>query len=163
RDRARAGGARRARFRGSRRRARDDARRPRFSRRRRARRRARGRAAGPRSRRGAGHGGCPRRARASRTLCRRARAFRRCGRVATASKAASVALAHWSLGRAGLLLARPPTESLDVEPLIEAALADARAQGVSGQAVTPFVLAHIHRETAGASVRINKRLIADNA
>ena len=83
--------------------------------------------------------------------------------VATASKAASVALAHWSLGRAGLLLARPPTESLDVEPLIEAALADARAQGVSGQAVTPFVLAHIHRETAGASVRINKRLIADNA
>src|SRR5207248_954089 len=70
--------------------------------------------------------------------------------VATASKAASVARAHWSLGRAGLLLARPPTESLDVEPVIEAALADARAQGVSGQAVTPFVLAHIHRETARA-------------
>jgi pseudouridine-5'-phosphate glycosidase len=29
--------------------------------------------------------------------------------------------------------------------------------------VTPFVLAEIHRETAGESVRINKRLIADNA
>jgi pseudouridine-5'-phosphate glycosidase len=83
--------------------------------------------------------------------------------IATANKAAAVARAHWSLGRAGLLLARPPAESLDVEPLIEAALADARTQGVSGQAVTPFVLAHIHRETAGESVRINKRLIADNA
>jgi pseudouridylate synthase len=83
--------------------------------------------------------------------------------VVTASEAAAVARAHWSLGRAGLLLARPPAESLDVEPLIEASLAEARSQQVAGPAVTPFVLAEIHRETAGESVRINKRLIADNA
>jgi pseudouridine-5'-phosphate glycosidase len=83
--------------------------------------------------------------------------------VATASEAAAIARAHWSLGRAGLVLARPPAENLDVEPLIEAALAEARARQVTGQAVTPFVLAEIHRESGGESVRINKRLIADNA
>ena len=82
--------------------------------------------------------------------------------VATASEAAAIARAHWSLGRAGLVLARPPAENLDVEPLIEAALAEARVRQVTGQAVTPFVLAEIHRESRGESVRINKRLIADN-
>ena len=83
--------------------------------------------------------------------------------VATASEAAAVARAHWSLRRAGLLLAQAPAESLDVEPLIEAALAAASGQEITGQAVTPFVLAHIHRETGGESVRINKQLIAHNA
>lgn len=83
--------------------------------------------------------------------------------VATASDAAAIARAHWSLGRAGLVLARPPAENLEVEPLIEAALAEARARQVTGQAVTPFVLAAIHRESGGETVRINKRLIADNA
>jgi pseudouridylate synthase len=82
--------------------------------------------------------------------------------VATASEAAAIARTHWSLGRAGLMLARPPAENLDVEPLIEAALAEARARHVTGQAVTPFVLAEIHRQSGGESVRINKRLIADN-
>lgn len=83
--------------------------------------------------------------------------------AATADEVAAVARAHWALGRAGLLLARPPTESLDVEPVIEAALARASAEGVTGQAVTPFVLAFIHGETGGESVRINKQLIVDNA
>jgi len=83
--------------------------------------------------------------------------------VATASEAAAVAHAHWSLDRAGLLVARPPAESLDIEPLIEAALAKAGSAHVTGPEVTPFVLAEIHRETAGESVRINKLLIADNA
>jgi pseudouridine-5'-phosphate glycosidase len=83
--------------------------------------------------------------------------------VATADEAAAIARAHWSLGRAGLLLTRPPEESLDVEPLIETALAEVRARHVTGQAVTPFVLGEIHRQTAGESIRINKRLIADNA
>ena len=83
--------------------------------------------------------------------------------VATAKETAAIVRAHWSLGRAGLVLARPPAESLDVEPLVETALAEARSRQVTGQDVTPFVLAEIHRQTAGESVRINKRLIADNA
>jgi pseudouridylate synthase len=83
--------------------------------------------------------------------------------VRTADEAAAVASAHWSLGRAALLLAQAPAESIDVEELIERALAEARSKGVTGQDVTPFVLAEIHRGTAGDSVRVNKRLIADNA
>jgi pseudouridylate synthase len=84
-------------------------------------------------------------------------------RVETIVEAAEIAQAHWTLGRSGVLLARPPDESLEVEPLLEAALAEARTQGVTGQAVTPFVLAHVHRQTGGESVRVNKQLVADNA
>jgi pseudouridine-5'-phosphate glycosidase len=83
--------------------------------------------------------------------------------VGSTSEAAEIARAHWSLGRGGLLLAQPPAESIDVVGVIEAGLARAAAEGVRGQEVTPFLLAHVHRETGGESVRVNKQLIADNA
>jgi pseudouridine-5'-phosphate glycosidase len=86
-------------------------------------------------------------------------------RVESPEEAARVADAHWQLGGAGLLLGRPPDEPLDdVEPLIEEALAAAAAaEGVSGQAVTPFVLAHLHRESGGRTEAANKALVAQNA
>ncbi len=86
-------------------------------------------------------------------------------RVESADEAAQVARAHWRLGRhTSILLARPAEDSLDdVEPLIEAALADADAQGVSGQAVTPFVLTYLHRESGGRTLTANRELIAANA
>jgi len=85
-------------------------------------------------------------------------------RVSSAEEAARVAEAHWRLGGAGLLLGRPPDEPLDdVEPLIEEALAAAAAGGVSGQAVTPYVLAHLHRESGGRTEAANKALVAQNA
>jgi pseudouridylate synthase len=86
-------------------------------------------------------------------------------RVESAEEAARVAAAHWAVGRhTSLLLARPATESLDdVEPLIERALAEAFGQGVSGQGVTPFVLAYLHRESGGRTLAANRDLIADNA
>jgi pseudouridine-5'-phosphate glycosidase len=86
-------------------------------------------------------------------------------RVETADEAARIARSHWELGRrSALVLARPPSESLDdVEPLIEQALADARAEGVSGQGVTPFVLARLHERSGGRTVEVNVQLIADNA
>ena len=65
-------------------------------------------------------------------------------RVEDADEAARVAAAHWSLGGAGLLLANPPPQSVDVEDLIESAVSEAAARGVSGQAVTPFVLSYLH-------------------
>ena len=80
-----------------------------------------------------------------------------------ADEAAAIARGHWLLGRGGILLTHPPAESLEVEPLIEAAVAEAASRQIGGQAVTPFVLAYVHRETGGESVRVNKRLIADNA
>jgi pseudouridine-5'-phosphate glycosidase len=85
-------------------------------------------------------------------------------RVESAQEAARVATAHWELGGAGLLLGRPPDEPLkDVEPLIDEALAAAAAAGVSGQAVTPYVLAHLHRESGGRTEAANKALVAQNA
>jgi pseudouridine-5'-phosphate glycosidase len=34
---------------------------------------------------------------------------------------------------------------------------------VTGQAVTPFVLSHLHRESGGRTLRANRDLIAQNA
>ena len=85
-------------------------------------------------------------------------------RVESAEEAARVAEAHWRLAGAGLLLGRPPDEPLDdVEPLLADALAAAAAGGVTGQAVTPYVLAHLHRESAGRTESANKALVAQNA
>jgi pseudouridylate synthase len=85
-------------------------------------------------------------------------------RVESAEETARVAAAHWELGGAGLVVGRPPDEPLeDVEPLIEAALAAAGAEGVSGQAVTPFVLSYLHRESGGRTLQANRALIAQNA
>jgi pseudouridine-5'-phosphate glycosidase len=86
------------------------------------------------------------------------------GRVESAEEAARVARAQWQLGAHGLLLAQPPPDDLDdVEPLIAEALALAAAQGVAGQAVTPFVLSHLHRESGGRTLRVNAALVAANA
>jgi pseudouridine-5'-phosphate glycosidase len=86
------------------------------------------------------------------------------GRVESAEEAAAIARAHWELGGGGLLLGRPPDSPLDdVEPLIEQALLEAQAQSVSGQAVTPFVLSYLHRESGGRTQRANKDLVAQNA
>jgi pseudouridine-5'-phosphate glycosidase len=86
------------------------------------------------------------------------------GRVESPDEAALVAAAHWQLGGAGILLGRPPDDSLDdVEPLIERALQRARAEGISGQAVTPYVLSFLHRESGGRTLRANRDLVAANA
>ena len=81
-----------------------------------------------------------------------------------AEEAASIARAHWELGGGGVLLARPPDESLDdVEPLIEHALRDARERGVSGKNVTPFVLSWLHERSGGRTLAANRALVVANA
>jgi pseudouridine-5'-phosphate glycosidase len=85
-------------------------------------------------------------------------------RVESAHEAAALARAHWEIGGGGLLVGRPPDESLDdAEPLIERALAEAESQGVHGQAVTPFVLSYLHRESGGRTLAANRDLIVGNA
>jgi pseudouridylate synthase len=85
-------------------------------------------------------------------------------RVDSAHEAAEVARAHWELGGNGLLVARPPDESLDdVEPLIEDALREAEARGIRGQGVTPFVLQFLHERSEGRTLRANRDLVVQNA
>ncbi len=85
-------------------------------------------------------------------------------RVESAAEAAAIARTHWQIGGGGLLLGRPPDEPLDdVDPLIDEALQAAHDKGIFGQAVTPFVLAYLHRESGGRTQRANKDLVAQNA
>jgi pseudouridylate synthase len=85
-------------------------------------------------------------------------------RVESAEEAARIAAAHWQLGGGGVLLGRPPDDSLDdVEPLIEEGVAEARRRGVSGQAVTPFVLSFLHERSGGRTLVANRELVAANA
>jgi pseudouridine-5'-phosphate glycosidase len=85
-------------------------------------------------------------------------------RVESPEEAAEIARTHWELRSGGLLLARPPDESLDdVEPLIELALADAARRGVTGQALTPYVLSYLHERSGGRTQTANRDLVAANA
>jgi pseudouridylate synthase len=84
-------------------------------------------------------------------------------RVEDAAEAARVAEAHWRLGGCGLLLVNPPPESLDVADLIEQALDEAARESISGQAVTPFVLAYLHEHSGGRTLEVNRALIVANA
>jgi pseudouridine-5'-phosphate glycosidase len=84
-------------------------------------------------------------------------------RVDDVATAARTAAAHWRLGGCGVLLTNPPPESIDVEHLIEEAVAAAAREGVSGQAVTPFVLAFIHDRSDGRTREVNRALAVSNA
>src|SRR5205814_7808578 len=85
-------------------------------------------------------------------------------RVESAAETGAIARAHWEIGGGGLLVGRPPDESLDdAEPLIGRALVEAEAKGVRGQAVTPFVLSYLHRESGGRTLAANRDLVVGNA
>ena len=90
-------------------------------------------------------------------------------RVETPAEAAQVVRAHRDLGLPGaVVLAQPVAEedSLDRETM-EAALAGAldlaRERGLSGKAVTPFLLDHLRESTGGRSLQANRSLIVANA
>lgn len=85
-------------------------------------------------------------------------------RADSAEEVAAVARAHWAVGgESAIAVTRPPDPEVDVAGLIEDALADARTQGISGQAVTPFVLSRLHERSGGRTLEVNRRLAADNA
>jgi pseudouridylate synthase len=68
----------------------------------------------------------------------------------------------------GVLVANPvPAESEipagEIRPAIEAAVADAAREGVTGKAVTPYLLSAILRKTGGRSLTTNIALIRNNA
>jgi pseudouridine-5'-phosphate glycosidase len=85
--------------------------------------------------------------------------------VETAGDAAELARTHWRLKRhSALLLVQPPPVSIDdVEPLIEEALEAADQEGITGPAVTPFVLGQLHERSGGRTLRVNRELVVANA
>jgi pseudouridine-5'-phosphate glycosidase len=87
-------------------------------------------------------------------------------RVDTPEQAAAVIAAHWSLGGAGLVVAQPPPEGID--PAVFAgwmmeAESRARSAGISGPAVTPFVLKQLGELSGRRTVALNGELIVANA
>jgi len=84
--------------------------------------------------------------------------------VAQAAEAARIAATHWQLvSSGGLILARAPADGLDLDAVVTEAVQQVRKAGVTGQAVTPAVLAAVEELSGGRSVEVNRRLIADNA
>ncbi len=68
----------------------------------------------------------------------------------------------------GMLVANPVPKDAEISrevigPVIEAALAQAEAQGIKAKHVTPFLLDHIFHATDGASLTANIALMRNNA
>jgi len=86
--------------------------------------------------------------------------------------AGEIAAAHQARRAMGLaggqLIANPIPEAAEIPraeivPAIEAALAEADAQGIAAKEVTPFLLARIFEITEGRSLEANIALVLNNA
>jgi len=90
-------------------------------------------------------------------------------RVDTADGIASAHRTRATLGlTGGQLIANPvPTEDEipkdEIDPIIDQALKDAEAQGITAKEVTPFLLDRIFRLTTGRSLSTNIALVRNNA
>ncbi len=90
-------------------------------------------------------------------------------RADTPEQIAEIARAHWGMGMlSAVLVALPPPESSALPPelvelAIQQALAEAQAQQLRGQAVTPFLLQRVSQLTRGGSLLVNLDLLKNNA
>ena len=89
--------------------------------------------------------------------------------VGTAEEAAAVVRAARSLGWGGGVLVVTPVPEADevpfeeLSPIIDDAVAEASGGGITGGAVTPFVIERIAAATGGRTVRANLALVEHNA
>ncbi|WP_323019913.1 pseudouridine-5'-phosphate glycosidase [Pararhodobacter sp.] len=90
-------------------------------------------------------------------------------RLDTAAEIAAAHRTRTALGlKGGQLVTNPiPAEAeiprAEIMPVVEAALAEAEAQGISAKAVTPFLLDRIFAATEGRSLTANIALVLNNA
>jgi len=90
-------------------------------------------------------------------------------RLDSAAEIASLLSHKWQAGLDGGVLVTNPIPAMDeiasaeLQAAISSALMQAEKQGVSGKAVTPFLLDHIRVKTDGRSLAANKALVLHNA
>jgi pseudouridine-5'-phosphate glycosidase len=90
-------------------------------------------------------------------------------RVETPAEAAAILYAKWDLGMEGsaLVVVPPPSDvaipSGEMEAAIEKALADSAQEGITGKAVTPYLLTRLSEITGGRSLQANTALLENNA
>jgi pseudouridine-5'-phosphate glycosidase len=99
----------------------------------------------------------------------RSTGLRLTARADTADELAKIHLANRSIKRtqATLVVQAPPADVALPQDLVDDAVAtaleEARAHGVRGAAVTPYLLAAVERATGGRSLRTNLGLLEENA
>ena len=89
-------------------------------------------------------------------------------RVESAAEIAAIRKARLQLNvnQSALLVANPVTHEMDRvrhDEILTSGLALAKTQGISGKAVTPFLLEHFHAKSQGESLRVNIDIIKSNA
>ena len=90
-------------------------------------------------------------------------------RLDTPQEVIEFAQAHWAAGLSSAVLVANPVpdaeaiSSSEMEPYIEQANHEAYAQGIHGQAVTPFLLSRINELTDRKSMLANLSLLLNNA
>ncbi len=90
-------------------------------------------------------------------------------RMESAAEIARMLELKWSLGLGGGAVIANPVDAADEIPTaemsgyIETAVAEADRAGISGKAVTPFILARLVEITGGRSLRANIALVRSNA
>ena len=95
--------------------------------------------------------------------------FRADFRIDDAASQARFLRTKWALGLAGGVVISNPVPAAaamprnEIDAITEQALAEARSGGISGKAVTPFLLARIKALTGGRSLATNIALVKHNA
>jgi pseudouridylate synthase len=91
-------------------------------------------------------------------------------RADTIDDLATILFTHWRHvgAESGALIANPIPAAAElprelIEPVVAAAIERATAEGISGKALTPFLLAEIAKVTGGRAVAANRALAVHNA
>ena len=87
-------------------------------------------------------------------------------RVDSPEEVADIAHAREELGLGAIVVANPIEHELDPdlhEKVLVESLAEAAREGIRGKDITPYLLDRFHRETDGASLEANVRLVLRNA
>jgi pseudouridine-5'-phosphate glycosidase len=87
-------------------------------------------------------------------------------RVDSPEEVADIAHAREELGLGAIVVANPIEHQLDPdlhEKVLAESLAEAAREGIRGKDITPYLLDRFHRQTDGASLEANVRLVLRNA